>query len=930
MRQPANDQLGEIGENAVELFFNNLGWGPLRTHKHDLGTDVFVQIRNEDLVDLRMMLGVQVKTGASWFSEPAVRDGQSGWWFREGDKRHADYWSNHHIPHILVLQTGDMATRVWTVLDRSTIEDTGAGIRVFVPETKLFTPAARAEWLDLVAEARKLQSFEGSRWTFSIEQVPTEDWARYALLAPRLVAPHPNQGFSRTINWAEAVALCVEGEPYRWDRFAEQRDDVPSRAEAAASDESGWRFAAAVYEWVTGSPDSLVRLDADALPRFLKVARAVCLALALTDRDDLNEALDLLRVQRDYELFTADQTWLSVHIAHIQRALGEFAQAREELDRGLETHAAIGSDVTTSALRAAGVLAIFEMAPSMSGDVGSAVVAADTSLSWWRTHLVSHALENVLKRTFKKWARDRSITFGATDVSHNRLFAAALTARLAGNFGAWKSDSSLMAQVDLAVPLSGEAKPAGSLELLRKVGDNKTLELALRHLRDSGPLSAVTEFMSDVSPGRMTTMSFHADLEALKVAGAYLPETVAREWVEYLLSTLRDPEPFQTRFALEFMSDRERLEALDGIKDYLSLDDQRQVLTYAISLPDDASQLIDSPLLSILNGMESEVVSERTEQIATRLQQGTLVPWLSEMFRNILASSHEDSRGAVRQALLSGNLAALSGVRRIDQLDPAEADAVLEKCSAVFQELQGPVNGVSFGGPDHYRIAAQIALFGPSAVGERAWQLLVSAVAHPSGLQEKKRGALKILAGETDSIPERQRDLLREAAGTLRHLTPSVYSSNNPLTLPSVSSAFAEIYLEMTDEGEEWTALLAEMLTSDERSRLDALDLLSRRPGHELLLLGLTRDENPKIAERAMYALARRATEDPQACGQFLDELIRLARSGGEGRALSIGGGIVSAARRGAHIDPLVETLKEHESPVIRRLGPQLDPEQEN
>lgn len=147
MQQPERVQRGEAGEKSVELFFIRLGWGPLSTGKQDLGTDLFVQIRDDNLIDLRMMIGVQVKAGDSWFGEPGVVNGRSGWWFRESDKKHADYWTNHHIPHIPVMQTDDETRRVWTSLDAQTIEDTGAGIKVFVPADQTLDQAHAGKWV---------------------------------------------------------------------------------------------------------------------------------------------------------------------------------------------------------------------------------------------------------------------------------------------------------------------------------------------------------------------------------------------------------------------------------------------------------------------------------------------------------------------------------------------------------------------------------------------------------------------------------------------------------------------------------------------------------------------------------------------------------------------------------------------------------------
>lgn len=146
MQQPASKQRGASGETAVSLFVEDLGWGVIPTAgDHDLGTDLYVQIRDADLREMLLMLGVQVKTGDSFFAEPGVHKGQSGWWYREGNQAHANYWTNHPIPHIIVLQSGNRSTRVWSFINRETILNTGEGFKVFVPGSQTLTKESSAD-----------------------------------------------------------------------------------------------------------------------------------------------------------------------------------------------------------------------------------------------------------------------------------------------------------------------------------------------------------------------------------------------------------------------------------------------------------------------------------------------------------------------------------------------------------------------------------------------------------------------------------------------------------------------------------------------------------------------------------------------------------------------------------------------------------------
>jgi hypothetical protein len=237
MRQPANRQSGAAGETAVRGFFEDLGWGVIGTGDHDVGTDLYLQLRDEGGVELLLMLGVQVKTGKTTLGEATTVDGESGWWFREPDHDHLDYWSDHPVPHIIVLQDETKKRRYWAFLDRESIEITGKGIRVFVPASQPLDDAFRTTWGETADRARRRVEFEGSRWNYDVSPLPTHDQARMALLTPRLVAPHPNKGSSTAMTWAQAAATVVDFSAARWEENADRHESVPGFDEALSHDD---------------------------------------------------------------------------------------------------------------------------------------------------------------------------------------------------------------------------------------------------------------------------------------------------------------------------------------------------------------------------------------------------------------------------------------------------------------------------------------------------------------------------------------------------------------------------------------------------------------------------------------------------------------------------------------------------------------------
>lgn len=94
MRAPRRRQVGAIAQTGVTYTFEFLGWGVVPVPWfHDLGTDLFVPVRDEDLVEEGLVFGVQVKGGRRCFRDPLLdADGEvQGWWFRPDRRAHADY-----------------------------------------------------------------------------------------------------------------------------------------------------------------------------------------------------------------------------------------------------------------------------------------------------------------------------------------------------------------------------------------------------------------------------------------------------------------------------------------------------------------------------------------------------------------------------------------------------------------------------------------------------------------------------------------------------------------------------------------------------------------------------------------------------------------------------------------------------------------------
>jgi Domain of unknown function (DUF4365) len=212
MRQLESAQKGAEGEEAVKLAFVKLGWGAVGVpREYDLGTDLLLLVRDERRFDPGLVLGAQIKSGDTAFDEPRKNDAGEviGWWFRDDDRQHMDYWLDHSIPHVIVLHHLTTGVSYWAAVTPTSVESTGRGAKMFVPIGNTIDTDHRDALLSVAATVRTPPVWEGSVWSGASDVTPA-DLLRYALLVPRLVAPHRNSELSHPVRPEQVLGLVVE------------------------------------------------------------------------------------------------------------------------------------------------------------------------------------------------------------------------------------------------------------------------------------------------------------------------------------------------------------------------------------------------------------------------------------------------------------------------------------------------------------------------------------------------------------------------------------------------------------------------------------------------------------------------------------------------------------------------------------------------
>lgn len=388
MRATRQEQIGGAGVSEVSAAFERLDWGVVENTRHDLGTDLFVLARDERLYDLGLVVGVQVKTGESRFRKPVYDSERNveGWWFRDPTRSHVDAWVAHALPHLLVLH--DLQSRVsyWVHVTSETVVSTGKGAKVFVPSSNQVDEANRQALLDIAATLRPATSWEGSAWTGATELLP-RDLLRYALVVPRLVAPHPNAGHSKAIGPEQATALLMQARVNDLERFAKKHSKVPSLEEAPSSDEWSWRFVGALgHRLTTGEIDVLLDIIPDAPNPAAGAAAAVVAAAGMLEEGRADEAVRLLDATliRD-EAEPVDHAWLTVQHARACIEVGRIDDARASTVAVQAIRRSHPDDVTATALAGTAAELLFRASPWGEQRVSEVIAGGDTTASCMRS-----------------------------------------------------------------------------------------------------------------------------------------------------------------------------------------------------------------------------------------------------------------------------------------------------------------------------------------------------------------------------------------------------------------------------------------------------------------------------------------------------------------------------------------------------------------
>ncbi|MGW5309730.1 DUF4365 domain-containing protein [Nocardia thailandica] len=916
MRAPKNEATGTSGQSFVKGEFEELGWGAVANPEHDLGTDLWLMARDENRFDLGALVGAQVKTGESYFKSPKKDEGSTeviGWWYTEEDDSHFDYWSEHTTPHILVLRNAVTKTSYWVHVTSEAIQSTGKGNKILVPASQAVNEGSREALTAVATSPSKAASLDGSVWGSSWT-FPQSDRLRYALMAPRLVAPHPNRG-QAVPDATEAIAMLIQG------RFSDLRNvaspDKRAEIEAATDPESYvWELFDAAWKWVVSGDLSGLRNLAETTDHRYIAGVAAMRAAALIEHGQPGEALAAVQSVRSREgLGTIDLAWLK---SHESRCLVELGQLEEARDLALEVQklrAIAPNDPTANALVAVSTALVFDTSGFGTRDVGELIQSIDTSTRWWRSQTIASGLERHFDKQFDSWGRDSSVTWAATDSVWTSLRSATLLAGLSADHGGWRNAMSLLARRELmkATVADTETILEALTDLLR-AGAKSQLVLAVRKFGDDGPVEPLVALAGSLRLESVPRSSLGSALAFLRYAGDFAESADADRHAKWLLSTLENPTQLCGRLRPSFLIETALLESLGGLMRSISPAMKRRVMDHILRLPaiEDQSLARDYGRLVTLVGNDQWSEDDRV-QLSARTDDN----WeLQDDIDGVLAANDPGFRDGLQEKIRNGDLIALGNFGKVTDLPGEVAAAAINHLATRIESQVEQARKGSFGlgGPE----------LGQALVILNAWHrevarwdavktLLSERTSHRSHIIE----TLHSLGKAAEQIPSTEKALLKPI---LEEITqrPAYERDTALIPLNSSPQSAARLALIRIFPDEVADSTIQDLLAGSDSDREVAATAAGERRanGDRNLLISLARDVHLQVRVAAIVGLAKWfASEDyVPASAAVVTGLVRL---GGPLTAKQVSGCLLSIPKSEAR-DGLLRSLANHPSALVR------------
>lgn len=933
MRAPTNEATGTSGESEVLAQFERLGWGGVIDSRHDTGTDLYLRPRDARRYELGAVMGVQVKTGSSYFKSPQ-KDAEgtiTGWWFAEDDREHFDYWLRHALPHVVILRDQDRNLSFWVHVTAERVVPTGKGAKILVPASQTVDEDHNEQLSDVALTQLPTPTWDGTAWTGAVHLAP-DDGVRHALITPRLIAPHRNLD-PDSITGLEALAMQVLFRddlerllnPMSLPALGTENDTERkglSLDEAREADDWCWRAAAALHLWhYRGEPDELLQLvDLASTPSERSAAAVLCCVYHFNENDP-DSALHALQGALAHDDYSpVDHAWLEAQRA---RALLEVGRQEEAFDLAMTTqriHREAPSDVTAAAIVGACALTSYRATGWMQGDLANLIQRSDNPASWWRSQVMSYGLSAHLSEEFRTWSEDSSMRIGGSDVAHTRLRSAALLASCAGDHDGWRGASGALAEHLLVTtsPADDPGKVAGRLTLLRHSGDSQSTGRATRHIVRTGPTMAARIAASSVNLSRSTRTSALADIELLTAAGDVLEPERADEICAWALAMLEEPQAYLGRIRPTFTLFYKIIDLLKAMVWTLSENSLHNVIDYFLGQPPVTNDGTAQTLARLIHRIPASAWRESDRQRAAIRSDGD-ASYLREAFLRVAAPAVEESHERVLQRARAGDLLIFGAIDDVRTLPSDAVSALADRlCGRIENLIENAAKGsYGLGGLDAGEALALLSVWHPSS---GRWDHIEALLTAPGVSPQQQSGALRVLAVHGETLADPIKIQLVHAVSVLQNRTPVQTFFGDEEDIRSVAS---EALAALADEALRET-LIRDLLGGDSDHRAAGVRIIEHfgDKADSELLLALAGDADESVRNAALTGLSKLVVAERASTG-VVNTLSEVLKSGGTRSASAVVSGLRTTSEKPA-VSQLLTIAAQHASAQIRKAAREI------
>lgn len=866
-RAPHSSTHATAGVSEVMGAFERIGWAPVEVkEKHDLGTDLLVAARDARRFDRGLLIGVQVKSGPSWFLDQCRDEAGNvtGWWYRENEPSHFDYWVKHQLPHLVILYDLDSRCAYWVHVTAQRCVPTGKGVKIAVPADQRIDARGVDALFEVASSQRATISLEGSAFDAAAYRLAPGARLRHALVIPRTVAPHPNKGSKAYLEPEEAIALLAQHRTQQLHHRLRDHPAWPDEMQRPQSSDWRWQFAHAMWIWLTQRRTAELDACRDSANRadWRVCASIVRACAAYEDRQ-----CDLARqiVQDELESDTAspvDHAWLRLQHGRFSLELGDLDAARTAVTVAVHELSADADDISASfflGLAYAAQLTLSSMDRTAEPSLATTLRATDNAATWWRNQQSFWALDAAAQEHFQLWCRDKSWRFSAEPPSQ-RLWADIFVASIGADTVAWQAGHTRLGRHKLITSRDMNDVQAGLMSLFCGHDDDAFL-VAARRLEREGPCEALRKFSELVRPEYMTRSTSAVFVKFWSEFGRYgesVTTNAVTSWLWKLALTASDA--LSIPGIAQRIQRRELFGALAGVIQNVSTDlrarmaadatmvevagtDLDEFCQFICRAPDDFQAGLPSDwLLDLANRAKGDIAVARLLWMASR--NGSSV-----------------ARETLLEHTQSGDIASAAVVFGHEDLGAKAMSATVKTLTNQLARIQAEAQMKRFGLGRSIEPAEFLARLAIESGEAEAWDALVQFLCDRNVLANDKVRAIFVIAHHSQRVPHvSARNLLDGIAD----IEASEYLQTNPFDRHEARRAAVDLglLLRVAFEGltDECLAVVRRWAEhSDEARRRSALDVVSLRPrdADEAMVAGRLDDVDAEVRAAAAYAGAK-------------------------------------------------------------------------